>query len=156
MNAYENSGRFLCPVAVHLVLIEEGRILLMRRRNTGFADGMYCVPAGCIEGGESLRHAMIREAHEEIGITLKAENLVASTVIHRKGDPFNWESIVVFFVPTRYQGVASNCEVDKCDDVRFFPLDALPENLVPYVRAGIANTLGGVPFSEFGWGDGAV
>lgn len=143
--------RFTCPVAVHLVLIEKGRILLLRRQNTGFGDGMYAVPAGCINGGESVTQAMIRETKEEIGLTIEPEWLTVSTILHRKKDPTNWESVVFFFTTSQYEGLIENCEPEKCDDLRFFPLDHLPENTIPYMRKGIELTLKRVPFAEFGW-----
>jgi 8-oxo-dGTP diphosphatase len=143
--------RFKCPVAVHLVLIENDQLLLMRRYNTGYADGMYALPAGCIDGGESVTQAMIREAKEEIGITLKPEWLSVSTVMHRKEAKDSWESIVLFFTLSHYEGSIHNCEPEKCDDLRFFPLNHLPTNLVPYVKQGLINTQRNIPFSEFGW-----
>jgi len=143
--------RFLLPVAVHLILIENNQILLLRRQNTGFEDGKYIVPAGCIEGNETVTHAMIREAREEAGIILQPEWLKVSNILHRKGTPANWESIVFFFTTTHYEGNISNCEPDKCDDLRFFPLDQLPDNLIPYVKRGLELSFQGVPFAEFGW-----
>lgn len=143
--------RFKCPVAVHLILIENNQILLLRRQNTGFSDGMYSVPAGCIEGEESVTQAMIREAWEEIGLNLKPEWLRVSTILHRKASVHNWESIVLFFMLSQYEGAIENREPEKCDDLRFFPLDKLPENTIPYVRTGIDLSLKGIPFAEFGW-----
>lgn len=143
--------RFQCPVAVHLILIENNQILLLRRQNTGFADGMYCMPAGCIEGGETVTHAMIREAWEEAGLILQPEWLKVSNILHRKQTSENWESIVFFFTTTQHQGKIENREPDKCDDLRFFPLNDLPDNLIPYVRKGLELSLKGVPFAEFGW-----
>lgn len=143
--------RFKCPVAVHLIIIDHNRILLLRRKNTGFADGMYSVPAGCIDGEESVTQAMIREAKEEIGLNIKPEALKVSTIMHRKATKDNWESIVFFFSVEYYDGDIENCEPEKCDDLRFFPLNNLPENLIPYVKKGIELTLEGVPFAEFGW-----
>lgn len=143
--------RFKCPVAVHLVLVKGDQVLLMRRQSTGYADGMYGVPAGCIEGGESVTQAMIREAKEEIGITLKPDWIKVSTVLHRKEEKDSWESIALFFSALRYEGQIENCEPEKCDDLRFFPLNKLPSTLIPYVKLGISNTLGGIAFSEFGF-----
>ena len=56
--------RFQMPVAVHLLLVKEGKILLLRRSNTGYEDGMYSIVAGHIDGDEDVKSAMIREAKE--------------------------------------------------------------------------------------------
>ena len=60
-------GMFLAPVAVHLLLVKDDRVLLLKRYNTGYEDGNYSVVAGHIDGGEDLKTAMIREAREEAG-----------------------------------------------------------------------------------------
>ncbi|WP_218000212.1 hypothetical protein [Millisia brevis] len=43
-------------------------------------------------------------------------------------------------------------EPNKCDEVRWFPLDALPDNTIAYVRFAILAALrDGRSFSEYGW-----
>ena len=77
---------FLAPVAVHLLLVKNDRVLLLRRYNTGYEDGNYSVVAGHIEGGEDLKTAMIREAREEAGIEILRSKLEVVGVIHFKGN----------------------------------------------------------------------
>ena len=62
--------RFQLVTAVHLLLIQDEKILLLRRYHTGYEDGNYSVVAGHIDGNESILKAMQREALEEAGILM--------------------------------------------------------------------------------------
>jgi 8-oxo-dGTP pyrophosphatase MutT (NUDIX family) len=74
----------LIPTA-YLVLVRENKILLSRRYNTGFMDGMYGFPAGHLKDDEeTLSQAMVREAREEIGAETASEDLELVHVMHRK------------------------------------------------------------------------
>lgn len=139
------------PVTVHLLFLREGKILLSRRYQTGYMDGHYSVPAGHLDGGETLTQAAIREAREETGLDLAPETISFACVLHRRED----EERVDFFVRVAgWSGEPVNAEPHKCDDLRWFSLSRLPENLIPYVRRGLHNALTGVAFDEFGWGNG--
>lgn len=136
------------PVTVHLFFIREDQILLARRFNTGYRDGEYSVPAGHLDGDETVIAAGIREAKEEIGVTINAGDMQFSSVMHRiEGD-----ERVDFFVHVRkWSGEIVNAEPDKCDDLRWVNPGELPGNIIPYVRRAIENHLNNVTFEEFGW-----
>ena len=139
---------FLAPVAVHLLLVKDDRVLLLRRFNTGYEDGSYSVIAGHIDGGEDLKTAMIREAREEAGIEISRSNLEVVGVIHFKG---NIEYIHFFLEASDWAGEVTNMEPDKCDDLRWFGIRELPDNTIPYVRRGIENYCDGTWFGSVGW-----
>ena len=141
--------RFKLVVAVHLILIENGKILLQRRYNTGYEDGNYGVVAGHIDGDESVIKAMQREALEEAGIKIKEEDLEIVHVMHRKSE--DRESIDYFLTCKSYTGKISIMEKDKCDELKFYDLDKLPINVIPYVRKGINYYRNNIPFSIYGW-----
>ena len=136
------------PVTVHLLFFHENQILLSRRLNTGYRDGEYSVPAGHLDGDETVRGAAAREAEEEIGVRIEAGDLRFSSVMHRN----EGEERVDFFVQAqKWEGKPFNAEPDKCDDLRWVDVGALPDNTIPYVRRAIANHLNGITFDEFGW-----
>ncbi|MCL4406429.1 MAG: NUDIX domain-containing protein [Patescibacteria group bacterium] len=134
--------------AVHLFFVRDEKILLLRRFNTGYEDGNYSVPAGHIDGEEKATKAMIRESMEETAIAVKEDQLKMVHVMHRKSID---ERIDFFFEATQWKGEPKIMENNKCDDLRWFPINELPKNMVPYVRAGIENYKNKVLFSEFGW-----
>ena len=72
---HHNKERFTSRVAVYLVLTKNDQVLLTLRQNTGFADGLYSLASGHVDEGETIKHAMIREAKEEIGILIKPDDL---------------------------------------------------------------------------------
>lgn len=136
------------PVAVHLFFVRDGRVLMLRRFNTGYEDGNYSVPAGHLDGGETVAQAAIREAREETGVELSPENVAVVGTMHRKSE----SERVDFFVAVRtWRGEPSNCEPEKCDELTWAPLDALPPNTIPYVRRALQNYEKGAWFEEFGW-----
>ncbi|MFO1206273.1 MAG: NUDIX domain-containing protein [Burkholderiales bacterium] len=140
--------RFRLIPEVHLILEREGRILLLRRFNTGYEDGKYGVVAGHVDGNETARMAMSREAREESGLQVEPEDLVLRHVIHRKSDG---ERMSLFFSPTRWRGEPRNMEPHKCSDLSWFPADGLPPNMIGYVRHALVQAAAGNIYSEFGW-----
>lgn len=134
------------PVTVHLFFFRGDQILLLRRFNTGFRDGEYSVPAGHLDGGETVMQAAIREAGEETGVQIAESDMSFSTVMHRIED----DERVDFFVQVhQWQGEPFNAEPEKCDDLRWVDIDALPTNTVPYVRQALANHFVGLRFDEY-------
>jgi 8-oxo-dGTP diphosphatase len=136
------------PVTIHLFFLRGETILLTRRYQTGYMDGYYSVPAGHLDGDETVRQAGVREAHEEIGVQIAPQGMLFAGVFHRRSD----DERVDFFMQVReWQGEPYNAEPGKCDALLWARLDDLPENTIPYVRQAIRNFQEGILFEEFGW-----
>ena len=137
------------PVAVHIFLLREHHVLLLRRANTGYEVWELQRrrwPSGW--GRESVTHAAIREAYEEVGVHLCPTGLTVVGVMHRLSHE---ERVDFFLVASRWSGTLANQEPAKCAERRWCALDALPANTIPYVRAALENFCQGVRFAEFGW-----
>ena len=134
--------------AVYLFLRKNGEVLLGRRCNTGYEDGNYQVPAGHIDAGELPKEAMVREAKEEIGIDLNENDLKFVHFSFRpKHDPTG-DRVDIFFEATQWKSEVINTEPHKCDDLRWFKSNQLPENMTPHVRVAIRCIERGELFSE--------
>jgi len=143
--------RFSLVAAVHLFLLRDQQVLLLRRYQTGYEDGNYSVIAGHLEGGEEIKAAMAREAWEETGIILLPDNLTVVGVMHRCTDE---ERVDFFLTASQWSGELINREPEKCDDLRWYRRDALPDNIVPYVRQALENVWRGQWFDSYGWHEG--
>lgn len=143
--------RFKVTPAVYLFLHRDGKILFTRRRNTGYEDGKYGVPSGHVEAGESLRAATVRETMEEIGITVKSEDLRLVHVMYRAQHDETGERADFFFTADQWEGEPKNMEPEKCDEVGWFPADNLPGNTVDYLRHAIEHAGKGEILSEWEW-----
>ncbi|MET9216305.1 MULTISPECIES: NUDIX hydrolase [Actinomycetes] len=133
-------------VGVHLVLLDgDGRVLLGRRRDTGFGDGLFHVPAGHLEAGESAVAGLIREAREEVGVEIDAREVEFAHVLHSD------ERVQLFFTVRRWGGEVANREPGKCSELRWFDPAALPGEIVEYCAVGVRAALSGRVFSELGW-----
>ena len=143
--------RFRLIPEVHLLLQRQHQILLLQRQNTGYEDGNWSLIAGHVEGREPARVAMAREAWEEAGLRLDPQALALVHVMHRRSDD---ERMSLFFRAERWRGEPVNREPHKCSALTWFALDALPDNIVPYVRRGIELALAREVYSEFGWEPG--
>ncbi len=141
-------ARFRLIPEVHLLLFRGAQTLLLQRANTGYADGLYSVVAGHVDGGEPARKAMCREAREEAGLLIEPADLHLCHVIHRRSDD---ERLSLFFTTPRWEGEPRNLEPHKCSDLSWFAQDALPAAMVPYVRHAFAQVRQGRVYSEWGW-----
>ncbi len=141
--------RFKAVIAVHLILMQNNQILLLRRYNTGYEDGNYSVVAGHINGNESVFQAMQREAMEEAGISISEKDLKIVHVMHRKTP--DRESIDYFLTCQNFTGQIQIMEKNKCDELKFYDLEHLPQNVIPYVSKAIEYYQNGEYFSVYGW-----
>jgi ADP-ribose pyrophosphatase YjhB (NUDIX family) len=134
-------------VDLHLIVRDRANVLFGLRKNTGFCDGMYHLPAGHLEDAETILDGTAREAQEELGIHIEVADLTLVHTMHQRSG-----RVSLFFEVRRWSGHLTNAEPDKCASLAWFAPNRLPDNLVPYARAAMHSIAAGVTVSTFGWG----
>jgi 8-oxo-dGTP pyrophosphatase MutT (NUDIX family) len=130
-------------------------VLLQLRQGTGYMDGHWAAAAaGHVEKGESVFAAAAREAAEEVDVRDVA--LTPLCAMHRTGpDGLAIDERVDYFFSARsWTGEPRIVEPEKCADLRWFPLMALPHPVVPHEREVLAGLIAGdlPPIVTYGFG----
>jgi ADP-ribose pyrophosphatase YjhB (NUDIX family) len=117
-----------------------GQILLQRRSD----NGLWGLPGGSVEIGESVREAIVREVEEETGLTVEVERLIGvysdpalQVVRYPDGNVVHY--ISTFFACQILGGTLRTCA--ETLELGFFDPGGLPEHLVPMHRIRIADAL---------------
>lgn len=109
-------------IAVGAVVVDDGRLLMIQRRNEPGA-GLWSLPGGRVEHGEHLADALRREVREETGIAVEVRDLVG--ILEVVGDPH----YVVLDYFAEAAGASGPVAAGDASDARWVPLDevaALP------------------------------
>lgn len=126
----------------------EGReeVLLLRRANTNYMDGRWdFAGSGHVEEGETASQAVCRELLEETGLVAKPEDALFLHVSHRIKEPTYYD---FYFEIRKWEGEPAIREPDKCADMAWFPVDDLPQDMIPNRRRTFLLSRTGVPYSE--------
>lgn len=73
-------------VGASIAVIRDGRVLLAARANEPMR-GVWTLPGGLVEAGETLAEAALRELSEEVGLTAEVVGVLSPTeIIMRDGE----------------------------------------------------------------------
>src|SRR4051812_47993087 len=116
--------RFKAIPAGYLILERNGKVVLIRRRNTGYRDGEYTLPTGHVEEGESPAEATLREGKEEVGVEMNIADLKFATVVYHFAENGNMRYYIDFFFACKeWSGEPQNMEPEKCDEIGWFDIN---------------------------------
>ena len=122
----------LAGVAI-AVFNEQGQILLQQRQN-----GIWGVPGGFVELGESTEEAGRREVFEETGIEIGTLQLISVFsgkdffVKLPNGDEFY--PITIAYLRKDITGGTLKADGIESLHVQFFDINALPEKISPFIK----------------------
>ena len=108
------------------IIIQEGRVLMVRRR-VGEGELLWQFPAGGIEAGETAEEAAAREAHEETGLKVEPVKLLGERVHPKTGRRMSYTACTIL------SGEAHVADDDELDAVAWVS----HSNITDYVPYGL-------------------
>jgi 8-oxo-dGTP pyrophosphatase MutT (NUDIX family) len=139
----------VCP---NLILMNEGKVLLLRRADWAplFPRHWHCV-TGKIESGETAKQTIIRETAEEVGLNINPTlgTVISVTAKSYQNPGLIWRDLSLFFVDHDFEGEPVNMEPRLHDVMDWFDANNLPEPIIPVVRCGIEHYVHGKSYGEF-------
>lgn len=136
--------RFKVPVGIFIMLRQNNKVLLQRRKNSSFS-GYWGFVGGHLDGHEQIVSAAIREAKEEVGIDIRPEDLTLKTICHsNKGE----EYLQFYFECCHWSGEIENREPHKCECLKWHEWDNTPEHTCPYLKEAVSKINDGISFYE--------
>ena len=146
--------RFKSLSAVMLLLTRKKNnheeILFQKRKNTGYCDGFYDLSAsGHVDENESMKHAMCREAKEELGININEEDLEFVCMIHKNTNGNIYYN--GYFKAKKWCGIPTIKEPEKNEELKWIDINNLPTNIVDDRVIAIENYKNNIKYSEYGW-----
>jgi len=127
-------------LGVRVMLVQNGRVLLVRQT---YIPGWF-MPGGGVKRNETLEDAARREAYEEIGAEMGELTLLGA---YTNFNGFKSDHNALFLCTDFTLGKKQDMEIAEA---RFFPLDALPEDIWPGYRLRLEEYHAGVEIPQFG------
>ncbi len=129
-----------------LIVNDKGEVLLLLRGGNSRNDlGLWSQPGGEIDDEVSSLNEKIvqknikREIKEEIGVDINISKFLATT--HHTFKQQKWTAYS--YLASISHGVPEICEASKHDDLRWFPISKLPENINQVTKESVAEYLRG-------------
>jgi 8-oxo-dGTP pyrophosphatase MutT (NUDIX family) len=149
------TDRFVVVPASYVFLLREGsagtEVLLQYRQNTSYMDHHWAAAAaGHVERGETAYDAAHREALEELGITDAALQFEFSMQRTQHAEAID-ERIDFFFTARSWSGEPRIMEPEKSAELRWCPLDDLPDPVVPHERLALGSLGTAEKYLTFGF-----
>ncbi len=135
------------PVAVVSIVIRNNKILLLKRKNTPWMNWYWGVPWWRLDEWESMTIWAIRELQEEVWLKINEKNINFKSIIQHKDD--RWERLYFVIEVVDFLWKPINLELEKCEEIKWFALSNLPENITSQVEICLKVIQNKINYMEF-------
>jgi len=120
-----------------MVFDDAGRVFLAKRGPAARNEvGLWEFPGGMVDFGEKLADAVVREFDEEYGMAVQVTGLIGVSDHILPDEGQHWVS--PSFTARHIGGVPGIREPEKCTEIGWFRLEALPDQLTLASRDTLA------------------
>ncbi|WP_041832298.1 NUDIX domain-containing protein [Actinoplanes sp. N902-109] len=130
------------PEIVVAALVREGRVLLVHRGpNRQVHPGVWDLPGGHVEAGETELGALAREMHEELGVrvTTGSATHLCRLDVGRGEESVRFSAWLV----GEWEGTPANVAPDEHDEIRWFRPAEVPPLIHEPVRTALLEAMRG-------------
>lgn len=125
----------MISIAATVVIVADGKVLLVKREDLE----VWALPGGGVDEGESLAETAVREAYEETGVQVELTHLIGLY-----SEIGSWSDWHVASFAAAVVGGELQTQLGEVLDLRFFPLEALPEDMFWWHRQQIEDFQAGL------------
>jgi ADP-ribose pyrophosphatase len=130
-----------------LIINDNNEVLLLKRtQKTRNEADFWSKPGGGVEFGEKVEDAVKREIKEELGVDIELIKFLGFTDHIIKSENQHW--VAFNYLAKIISGTVQNLEPEKAEEIKWFKLDSLPENLSQTTREPIDVYLKSIPPSK--------
>jgi ADP-ribose pyrophosphatase YjhB (NUDIX family) len=123
MSVFESNDTIF---AANIIILKDGREMLLQQRKNCFGDGYWALPGGKIKNAETIEEAIAREGAEELGIEISTPNIEVVNI----GQTMNSRHMLqIGALVHSYRGQIRIAEPELCAQLRYFDEASLPGNL---------------------------
>lgn len=133
------AGKDYIGVGVGALIVNESGELFMARRGKKVKNevGLWEFPGGELEFGERLHDAIRREIKEEFDIEIEVIELLDAVDHILPEEQQHWVS--PSFICRLKAGEPRILEPDKCDEICWFKIDDIPQNITKATEINLAD-----------------
>jgi len=131
----------ICPGVAVIIFDADKKVLLQKRTDVG----LWGIPSGHVEPGETVAEAAVREVFEETGLEIRIKRLIG-VYSEPESQVFSYPNGKnVHFITSCFEAEVIGGSIKRTcpetEDVRFFPSTALPENILHMHPRWLADAL---------------